>query len=197
MNTGKALWLIDGGYLYKGQNAVEPGFQLNYKRLRDWLEKETPLWRAYYLNSMPNISSEQQDRFYTWLRTAKPDGPQIITRLYELKRTRVDRAFCEQCNSIVELKCPNHQSDGYHNMYKEQQKGVDVGLTTLALTLVDQYDTLILSAGDGDLVDAVEFLSRKGKRLELLTYRIGVSTDLQCRADKIHWIDDFKNEVRG
>jgi len=46
------------------------------------------------------------------------------------------------------------------------------------------------------LLDAVEFLSEQGKRIELAVFREGVSTDLQARADRIHWINDFANEVR-
>ena len=41
----------------------------------------------------------------------------------------------------------------------------------------------------------VEHLSEKGKRIELLVFRYGVSTDLQSRADHIYWIDDFAQEV--
>jgi uncharacterized LabA/DUF88 family protein len=57
------------------------------------------------------------------------------------------------------------------------------------------YDTLILSSGDADLIDAVEFLSMQDKRLELLVFKDGVATELQCRADKVHWINDFAEEV--
>jgi hypothetical protein len=35
-----------------------------------------------------------------------------------------------------------------------------------------------------------------GKRIELLVFRDGVSTDLQSRADEIRWIDDFAETVR-
>jgi uncharacterized LabA/DUF88 family protein len=73
---------------------------------------------------------------------------------------------------------------------------VDVGIATLALTHRDRYDTLVLSTGDGDLLDMVEYLSENNKRIELLVFRDGVSTDLQARADAVHWIDEFAEEVR-
>ncbi len=73
---------------------------------------------------------------------------------------------------------------------------MDVGLATLALVHKDKIDTLLLSSGDGDLLDAVEHLSELGKRLELVVFREGVSTELQSRADVIHWIDEFADEVR-
>jgi uncharacterized LabA/DUF88 family protein len=73
---------------------------------------------------------------------------------------------------------------------------VDVGLATLALTHRDRYDTLLLSSGDSDLLDAVEYLTELGKRLELVVFKDGVAPELQSRADTIHWIDDFAGEVR-
>ncbi len=45
------------------------------------------------------------------------------------------------------------------------------------------------------LLDAVEFLAERGKRIELAVFTKGVSTDLQARADRIYWIDDFAEEV--
>ena len=82
-----------------------------------------------------------------------------------------------------------------HSVCNQQQKGVDVGIATCALKHRDRYDTLLLSSGDGDLLDAIEFLSEQGKRIELAVFREGVSTELQARADKIYWIDDFASEV--
>jgi uncharacterized LabA/DUF88 family protein len=78
----------------------------------------------------------------------------------------------------------------------QQQKGVDVGMATLALIHRDRYETLLLSSGDGDLLDAVEFLSEQGKRIELAVFSEGVSTDLQARANQIFWINDFADEIR-
>lgn len=70
-----------------------------------------------------------------------------------------------------------------------------MALATLALTHRDRYDALVLSSGDGDLLDAVEFLSERDKRIELAVFTKGVSTHLQARADRIYWIDDFADEV--
>lgn len=106
---------------------------------------------------------------------------------------RADYAYCEQCEKNVKLHCPTHDN---HHINNRQQKGVDVGIATLALTHMHKYDTLILSSGDGDLLDAIEFLSELVRRIELIVFRNGVSTDLQSRADDIFWIDDFADEVR-
>jgi uncharacterized LabA/DUF88 family protein len=187
----RKLWLIDAGYFFNAQNSLYGDFKLDYLKLRQKLESYGPVWRAYYLNSMPYPSSDQQDAFHNWLQCGPPRGPKIITRLYGLKRTTIDFVHCEQCRERVEVSC----AKGGHRLYKEQQKGVDVGLVTLALTHQENYDTLVLSSGDGDLLDAVEYLTERGKHLELLVFKAGVSTDLQARADTIRWIDDFADQV--
>ena len=128
-----------------------------------------------------------------WLRSAPPRGPQLITKLYELKQVRADRAYCDECGTKVDLACPN---GAHHHIGNQQQKGVDVGIATLAVIHRDRYDSLLLSSGDGDLLDAVEYLSEHGKRLELAVFTEGVSTDLQARADHIYWINDFADDVR-
>ena len=60
----------------------------------------------------------------------------------------------------------------------------------------DRYETMLLSSGDGHLLDAIEFLTEHGKRFELAVFSEGVSTDLQARANRIYWINDFASDVR-
>jgi len=175
------LWLIDAGYLFNGQRTVRPGYQFDYLKLRQKFEASGQIWRAYYLNSTPHPPTDAQNAFHTWLRSAPPRGPQLVTKLYELKPINADRAYCEQCQTRVNLTCPNGAG---HNLANQQQKGVDVGSATLALIHRERYQTLLLSSRDGDLLDAEEFLSEQGKRIELAVFAEGVSTDLQARADQ-------------
>ena len=150
------LWLIDAGYLWNAQRSVQQNYQFDYLKLRNKLEQDGNFWRAYYLNSTPNPPTDLQDAFHRWLRSAPPDGPKLIMKLYELKKILADRAFCKQCNKKVSLSCPGGTA---HHLANQQQKGVDVALATLALIHRDRYDALVLSSGDGDLLEAVEFLS--------------------------------------
>lgn len=186
------LWLIDAGYMINAQRSIRSKFNLDYFRLRRKLEESGTIWRAYYLNSTPHPRTDAQDGFHSWLRSAPPRGPQLITKLYGLKDVRVHRAYCIDCETKVSLSCPHGEQ---HRIRYQQQKGVYVGIATLALMHRDRYDTLLLSSGDGDLIDAIEFLSEQGKRLELAVFREGVATDLQARADKIYWINDFAAKV--
>ncbi len=190
--TNRRLWLIDAGYMYRSQSFFSRDYSIDYVKLRGKLEAEEPLWRAYYLNSVPSPTPDSQTAFYNWMRSAPPLGPKIITKLYELRGSEINELYCEQCRRKVTVSCPN---DRTHRLSREQQKGVDVGLATLALTHIENYDTLILSSGDSDLLDAIEYVTEKNKRFELLVFKSGVATDLQCRADRIWWIDEFAQEV--
>jgi len=166
--------------------------------LRNKLESFGPIWRAYYLNSIRGHGSDDQhqDSFHHWLQLAPPNGPQIITKIYGLRVMSVKSGYCFDCRQSIEIRCPNAARGERHRIGREQQKGVDVGLATLALTLSDQYDILLLSSGDGDLADALEYLTTAAsKRLELAVFKSGVSAELQSRADKIYWMDDFADEI--
>ena len=69
-------------------------------------------------------------------------------------------------------------------------------MATLALIHRKEYKTLLLSSGDGDLLDAIEFLSEHGKHIELAVFSEGVSSDLQSRANRIHWLNDIAHKIR-
>ena len=71
----RRLWLIDAAYMFLGQQTVGTGFQFDYKKLRDHLERDGKFFQAYYVNSTPNPPTDQQDAFHTWLKSAPPRGP--------------------------------------------------------------------------------------------------------------------------
>lgn len=127
------------------------------------------------------------------MSSGPPRGPKIITKLYDVRNVDADEAYCEQCQEKVPLQCPNDET---HKIYNRQQKGVDVGIATLALIHKEKYETLILSSGDVDLLDMIEHLSESGKKIELVVFSVGVSTEIQSRADNIMWINDFSEEVK-
>ena len=144
----RRLWLIDAGYLFNGQRSAGAGYQFDYLKLRNKLEASGPLWRAYYLNSTPHPPTDAQDAFHTWLRSATPRGPQLITKLYELKQIHADRAYCEQCGDNVSLTCP---TDATHSLHNQQQKGVDVGLATLETKLGSVLKSCTISIASAGL----------------------------------------------
>ena len=195
----KRLWLIDASYLFNAQGSIRRGFRFDYLRLKNVLEREAgPIWHSYYFNSVRHNGHDDQqpDRFHSWLQSAPPHGPKIITRLYGLKRIETPHAFCTDCHETISPECPNRAAgDQQHRLEREQQKGVDVGIATTALALHNQYDVLLLSSGDSDLVDAINYLTDAGKQFDLAVFGSGVSTELQSRATNIYWLNTWAAEI--
>jgi uncharacterized LabA/DUF88 family protein len=180
MRTGQTIWLIDAAYLFNAQRSLGYNYNFDYLKLRNKLEKDGRINRVYYLNSTQNPPTDAQNAFHSWLKTARPDGPQFIVKLYNLKDE--------------EYKCPYCQ----HAFTGQVQKGVDVGLATFIVKLAHQknYDNLILSSGDGDLEDSIAYVKEYlHKKIELCVFRGGVSPDLQAYADFVYWINEFAQFV--
>ncbi|HEY9754357.1 MAG TPA: NYN domain-containing protein [Oculatellaceae cyanobacterium] len=174
MNSQNTVWLIDAAYAIK--MAIKLGFKIDWIKLRRCLEHRvgafSGFYEAYYLNSAPDAPSQELTRFHHWLRSAPPQGPQIMVHLYPLKSEQI---FCQSC------KCSST---------KKIQKGVDVGIATLLLTTIDKYDAVVLLAGDGDFVDAVKYAKTHfKKKIVIAGFTGAVSTVLQSIADHVIWLD--------
>jgi uncharacterized LabA/DUF88 family protein len=69
------------------------------------------------------------------------------------------------------------------------QKGIDVKLSTDMITkaVENTYDTAILIAGDSDFEDAVNFVKKMGKRIELVTFERSDSGVMNSFAQNAHF----------
>ena len=168
----KTIWIIDGAYLLKSA----PG-SFDYLKLKAFLESKnrSNFIDSYYLNSTPNPPTDQQDSFHTWLKLAPPDGPKMRVLLYKLKTMSNE---CPKCHEKFE---------------RTVQKGVDVGIATLMIKLAYQghYERLILSAGDGDFEDSINYIKTELKKeLWIAGFKNSISADLQSYSDNVIWLDD-------
>ncbi|BDI06416.1 hypothetical protein CATMQ487_33860 [Sphaerotilus microaerophilus] len=174
MSDKKTIWIVDGAYLFNhGRNKP-----FDYLKLKAEIERANGgrLHEAYYLNTTPDIATDSQNAFHSWLKSAAPRGPKMRVQLYSLKELNCTCPSCGQGFS------------------RSVQKGVDVGIATLIVKLAAQncYDRLILSAGDGDFEDAITYIkSDLHKEFWLHGAMANLSTDLQCYADEVLWIDDM------
>lgn len=171
----RTTWLIDGSYLFL---SAKNKCKLDYLKLKEVLLKQISadgFNESHYFNAIPQNQTDQSLSFHRWLQSASPIGPKINTHLYTLKNQMTG---CWDCGAEIA---------------RPVQKGVDVGIATLILTMAfeDKYDTLVLLSGDGDLKDAVHYVrNRLGKRVIVAGFGGSVSTDLQCQADAIVWLDE-------
>lgn len=163
--------------------------RFDYLKLKALLVKHNggEISEGFYLNSTPNPPTDQQDSFHTWLKLAPPHGPKLRVQLYKLKHMNVR---CQLCG---------------RDFNKDVQKGVDVGIATLILKMASQgqYDRLILSAGDGDFEDAIDYVkSELHKEIWITGFNNSISADLQSYADRVmflneHWKEIEKVEAAG
>jgi len=136
---------------------------------------------CYYLSATDGSESDVQSQFHTWLKSAPPKGPKMRVKLYKLRTLLCD---CNHCASSVEYK---------------MQKGVDVGVATLIIKLAtqNQYDRLVLCAGDGDFEDAIMFVKETlHKEVWVCGFEHSLSSDLQSYADQVIWLNEHAAEIR-
>ena len=174
----KTVWIVDGAYLFNyGRNRP-----FDYLKLKAEITRANggPLHECYYLNSTPDAATESQNAFHSWLKSAPPRGPKLRVQLYTIKD--------------LNTTCPNCS----HQFHRSVQKGVDVGIATLIVKLAAQgvYDRLILSAGDGDFEEAIDFVkSDLHKEVWMCGSEKNLSPDLQSLADKVLWLEDMGQDI--
>lgn len=172
----KTVWIVDASYLYNFGRSRPAGF--DYLKLKNELARLNggPLYESYYLNATVDPTAEAQSAFHTWIKSAAPKGPQMRVQMYRLKDLH---SRCPSCGTSFD---------------RYVQKGVDVAIATLMIKLATQgvYDRVILSAGDGDFEDAINYIKSDLRREVWLNgAQSTLSVDLQCYADKVLWLDDM------
>lgn len=172
--TVKTVWIIDGAYMFNHGRS----HPFDYLKLKEELIRlnEGSIDEAYYLNSTRDPSTEAQNSFYSWLKSAPPRGPKIRVQLYRLKDLHI---VCPKCGA---------------EFNREVQKGVDVGIATLIIKLATKgaFDRLILSAGDGDFEDAISYVkSDLNKEVWICGAHDTLSCDLQSYSDRVIWLEDL------
>ena len=167
----KRIWIIDGSYLYKSTPE-----RFDYLRLKNELQTILGITftESYYFNSRMPRSTPAQLSFNKWLQTAEPIGPQLIVKLFDVKR------IFSRCNECQQ------QSERYI------QKGVDVGIVTQIFKLLkrSQVERLTLCAGDSDFSSALEALNENNIQIDIAGFRETMATELQQWGNVV-WVDDF------
>lgn len=163
------MLLIDSGYLYNIQKHSQ---KIEISKLLQFLEASgysfsKRLWVTSY-----NEANTQG--FYNYLKSWNGGHFDII-----VKATKEKRIFCNDCGS--------------ENLVTVE-KGVDVEIASQIIkgAFRNDYQTLVLLAGDGDLEPAVRIAKDLKKRVVLLGTLESISTDLQCLADDIIELDKIE-----
>jgi uncharacterized LabA/DUF88 family protein len=159
VKTG-VIWLIDGAYLLKGSQGKIDMIALR-RNLQKWANNTRHFDRIIFFNSMKK-GDEPQQAFHDWLTS---NGFEV--KLYGLKGMSVQCPRCEGC-------------------FKRQvQKGVDVGIATAILELSDQYTRLVLTAGDGDLIEAIRVVQSKFRQVYVNGFNGSMSGEFRKEANDL------------
>jgi uncharacterized LabA/DUF88 family protein len=77
-----------------------------------------------------------------------------------------------------------------------KKANLDIEIVVDMLSLVGSYDTAVLLSGDGDLAYAVNALSYRGVRVELVSLRSMTSDSLINVADRYTDLDTIKEDIQ-
>ena len=159
------VWLIDAAYVLKGHQG-----KIDYVSIRRELQK----W------AIPNYGRFDRMIFYNsydpkngsdeFIKIMESNGFEM--KMYPLKFMNIN---CDKC--------------GYKGK-RMVQKGVDVAIVTdlLSLAYEGQYKRIVITAGDGDFLDAVLKVQSMFREVFVAGYRCSMSRDLKEHADGMYYI---------
>lgn len=162
----KIVLMIDGANLYATSRAL--GFDIDYKRMLKYFEKQAYLLRACYYTAL--IEDQEYSSIRPLIDWLDYNGYRVITK--------PTKEFTDASG-------------------RRKVKGnMDIELTVDALELAETVDHFVLFSGDGDYRYLVEALQKKGRKVSVAstvsTQPSMIADDLRRQAD--HFIDLAKLE---
>lgn len=174
VSRGKTICFIDDRNIYHGQ--VDSGWKIDWEKFIKSLGPDGEVWQVYYFASESDSPSQGESNYYQFLK----EGLRWEVFTYPLgKRTHT----CAQCN---------------HTHTMPAEKGVDVGLATkmLMLGINKAYETAVLVSGDRDYLETVKFIKGLGLRVEVISWKKGLSNDLGSESSApVLFLDDLADQI--
>lgn len=159
------VWLIDAAYVLKGHQGKIDYVSIR-RDLQNWAIPDYGRFdRMIFYNSY--APSNNCDGFIDVM-----ESKGFEMKMYPLKFMNIS---CNECGS-----------EGKRMV----QKGVDVAIVTdlLSLAYEGQYKRVVLTAGDGDFLDAILKVQSMFREVYVAGYRCSMSRDLKEHADGIYYI---------
>ena len=171
---GKTICFIDNSNIFHGQQ--EARWRIDWERFIKYLARDGEIWQTYIFASEHDPPLPAETSFYQFLK----EELRWEVVIYQLGQRTVS---CNNCD---------------HTHVVPAEKGVDVGLATRMLTLgINQaYETAILVAGDRDYLETVKFIKGLGLRVEVASWRSGLSDELETESSApVIYLDDLRKEI--
>ncbi|NEQ70392.1 MAG: NYN domain-containing protein [Symploca sp. SIO1B1] len=133
---------------------------------------------------------------YTKLLSHLTGGSRLLRSFFY---TGVDRTNEKQQGFLLWMR-----RNGYRVIAKDlvqlpdgsKKANLDVEIAVDMMALVGSYDTAVLVSGDGDLAYAVDAISYRGARIEVVSLRSMTSDSLINVADRYIDLDSIKEQVQ-
>jgi uncharacterized LabA/DUF88 family protein len=165
---------IDGANLHITYENLD--WQLDYEKLRHYLEKKLDVAVAYYFIG----KTEQNKDIYTKLATYG-----YTIKLKEPSPYISEEEYCPYCKKLIKPAAQKYKSD------------CDSFVTLQVMLDADIYDKVVLITSDGDFDNLVKRLSEQDKlKLIFAPCRDGCSWLLKSAGKgRIGFIDDHRDEL--
>ena len=178
----KLMIFIDGSNLFKTFDNFRQGYRIDYLKLVEHLANGYDLIRTYYYASTAVPPIETQTKFYQKLQY---EGFDVTTKPLKKKSNTV-RAKCTKCDHEFTF-----------SKITKQEKGVDVAL---AVDLVshgykDNYEEAVLVSGDQDMINAIETVRDRGKRIKVAMFKVAFANELKRHCDGCIFLDDVADDL--
>lgn len=170
-----AALIVDGHYFIR--NNTKSNQRLNVVTTITNLEKKWNLQidqRYWYTNVLNEEKYPQLGPFKKFLMAHNKGH-------FDVKEYPIKQKKCPICNGMQKV-----------------QSGVDVGIALRLFKLAQQYDHILLLAGDGDFTEALEELKeRQNKIIYLIGFENTISLRLQPYAKYVLYLDDDTKNVNN
>lgn len=175
LSRGKTICFIDAQNVFHGQR--ENGWRIDWEKFVKYFSYNgEELWQVYYFAGEKEDLNDGEANFLQFLREKM--RWEVCT--YPLGRRTVSCSKCGYTQTVA------------------AEKGVDVGLAIKMLTLgINRaYETAILVSGDRDYLEAVDFVKSLGLRVEVVSWRDGLSKDLASESSTpVLILDDLQKHI--
>jgi uncharacterized LabA/DUF88 family protein len=173
-SRGKAICFIDNANVFYGQQ--QKGWRIDWEKFLKYLEQDEQIWQTYFFASETDPPREESVGFYRFLK----DQLRWEVVLYPLGKKTIKCAQCDYTETVL------------------TEKGVDVGLATkmLMLGINQAFETAILVSGDRDYLEPVRYLKGLGLRVEVVSWRDGLSDALEAESSApVIYFDSIRKRI--
>lgn len=172
---GKTICFIDDQNVFHGQQSA--GWRIDWQRFVHFFNRDgNELWQVYYFAGEKEDQSVGEENFFQYLR----EQMRWEVATYPLGRRTVKCLGCGESHSYL------------------AEKGVDVGLAIKMLTLAinKAFETAILVSGDRDYLETVQFIKGLGLRVEVVSWKDGLSDALAAESSApVIYLDKLKKQI--